>query len=73
MGVPVSLPPSRSLVVTCLKSCFFTLWSTIFSIPADESIAKTGISGNNFLTSVVTVPIPQASSKTLEEESGGKV
>ncbi len=41
-------------------------------MPAEESIARTERSGKDFLTSAVTVPRPQPSSRTVEEELGGE-
>ena len=71
--VPVRSPPSRSFIVTFFQLSSFALRSTTSSIPAEESIARTGRSGKDFLTSAVTVPRPQPSSRTTEEEFGGRV
>lgn len=67
MDVPFRSPPSRSLVSTFFQPCFFALRLTTSSIPAEESIARTGTSGKDFLTSAVTVPRPHPSSRTVEE------
>ena len=71
--VPVRSPPSRSLISTFFQLSSFALRSTTSSIPAEESIARTETSGKDFLTSAVTVPRPQPSSRTTEVELGGKV
>lgn len=73
MDVPVRSPPSRSFVSTFFQSCFFAFRFIASSIPAEESIARTESSGKDFLTSAVTVPRPQPSSRTTEEEFGGRV
>ena len=73
MNVPLRSPPSKSFVSTFFQSCFLALRSTASSMPAEESIARTERSGKDFLISAVTVPRPQPSSRTVEEELGGRV
>ena len=73
MNIPLRSPPSRSFVSTFFQLCFFAFRSTTSSMPAEESVARTETSGKDFLTSAVTVPRPQPSSRTVEEEPGGRV
>lgn len=72
-GCTIQITAIKEFGPTFFQPCFFALRLTTSSIPAEESIARTGTSGKDFLTSAVTVPRPHPSSRTVEEELGGAV